>query len=121
KFTFYIDIKGGTSMEFKVEKRAEFNIAGVSKRVPIQFEGENRAIIELAESITEKQKGQMHELADIEPYYILNVSYDFDEGRLEEKGGLTHMIGVATTKKNPFDDLVQITIGESLWAIFPNE
>src|SRR5699024_8542508 len=71
KFTFYIDIKGGTSMEFKVEKRAEFNIAGVSKRVPIQFEGENRAIIELAESITEKQKGQMHELADIEPYYIL--------------------------------------------------
>ena len=31
------------------------------------------------------------------------------------------MIGFATTKDNPFDDLEQITIEESLWAIFPNE
>ncbi|MCM3742005.1 GyrI-like domain-containing protein [Oceanobacillus luteolus] len=108
-------------MEFKIEKREKFNIVGVSKRVPIQFEGENQAIMELAQSITEKQRKQMRELADLEPHHVLNVSYDFDEDYLEEKGYLTHMIGFATTKDNPYDDLEQITIEESLWAIFPNE
>jgi AraC family transcriptional regulator len=121
KFTFFIDIRGGTSMEFKIEKKAKFNIVGVSKRVPIQFEGVNNAILELAQSITQQQRDEMHQLADLYPHQVLNVSYDFDEGFLEEKGYLTHMIGFATTKENPFGDLEQITIEESLWAIFPNE
>ncbi|WP_174615211.1 AraC family transcriptional regulator [Virgibacillus ihumii] len=120
KFTFIIDIRGGVSMEFKIEKKEKFNIVGVSKRVPIQFEGENNAIIELAQSITEQQRNEMHQLADLYPHQVLNVSYDFDDGYLEEKGFLTHMIGFATTKENPFDDLEQITIDKSLWAIFPN-
>ncbi|WP_226527076.1 AraC family transcriptional regulator [Metabacillus niabensis] len=121
KFTFFIDIKGGISMEFKLEKKEKFSIVGVSKRVPIQFEGENQAIIELAQSITEQQRNEMHQLADLYPHQVLNVSYDFDDGYLEEKGSLTHMIGLATTKENPFDDLEQISIEESLWAIFPNQ
>ncbi|MCM3671330.1 AraC family transcriptional regulator [Mesobacillus maritimus] len=120
KFIFYIDIRGGTSMEFKIEKKAKFHIVGVSKRVPIQFEGENQEIIELAQSITEQQRKEMHQLADLYPQQVLNVSYDFDDGFLEEKGSLTHMLGFATTKENPFQDLKQITIEESLWAIFPN-
>ncbi|NSL52329.1 AraC family transcriptional regulator [Calidifontibacillus erzurumensis] len=119
KFSFFIDIRGGKSMEFKIEKKEKFNVVGVSKRVPIQFEGVNQAILELAQSIKEKQRNEMHQLADLYPYQVLNVSYDFDEGYLEEKGHLTHMIGFATTKDNPFDDLEQITIEESLWAIFP--
>ncbi|RTQ93319.1 AraC family transcriptional regulator [Lysinibacillus telephonicus] len=121
KFTFFIDVKGGISMEFKIEKKEKFNIVGVSKRVPIQFEGENNAIIELAQSITRQQRDEMHRLADLYPHQVLNVSYDFDDGFLEEKGYLTHMIGFATTKKNTFDDLEQISIEESLWAIFPNQ
>ncbi|MCV9885078.1 AraC family transcriptional regulator [Metabacillus halosaccharovorans] len=121
KFTFFIDIKGGISMEFKIERKEKFSIVGVSKRVPIQFEGENQAIIELAQSITEQQRNEMHQLADLYPQQVLNVSYDFDDGYLEEKGSLTHMIGLATTKENPFDDLEQISIEESLWAIFPNQ
>lgn len=121
KFSFFIDIKGGISMEFKIEKKEKFTIVGVSKRVPIQFEGENNAIIELAQSITEQQRSEMHQLADLYPHQVLNVSYDFDDGFLEEKGYLTHMIGLATTKVNTFDDLEQLSIEESLWAIFPNQ
>lgn len=121
KFSFFIDIKGGISMEFKIEKKEKFTIVGVSKRVPIQFEGENNAIIELAQSITEQQRNEMHQLADLYPHQVLNVSYDFDDGFLEEKGYLTHMIGLATTKVNTFDDLEQLSIEESLWAIFPNQ
>jgi AraC family transcriptional regulator len=121
KFSFFIDIRGGVSMEFKIEKKEKFNIVGVSKRVPIQFEGVNNAIVELAKTITEQQRKEMHQLADLYPQQVLNVSYDFDEGYLEEKGYLTHMIGFATTKDNPFDDLEQISVVESLWAIFPNQ
>jgi AraC family transcriptional regulator len=121
KFSFYIDIRGGISMEFKIEKKEMFNIVGVTKRVPIQFEGENNAIIELAKTITEQQRTQMHQLADLYPHQVLNVSYDFDDDFLEEKGSLTHMIGFATAKENPFENLEQITIEESLWAIFPNQ
>lgn len=121
KFSFFIDIRGGISMEFKIEKKEKFNIVGVSKRVPIQFVGVNNAIVELAQTITEKQRNEMHQLADLYPHQVLNVSYDFDEGFLEEKGYLTHMIGFATLKENTFDDLEQLSIEESLWAIFPNQ
>ena len=108
-------------MEFKIERKKKFNIVGVSKRVPIQFEGVNHAILELAKSITEQQRNEMHQLADLYPHQVLNVSFNFDDGYLEEKGYLTHMIGFATTKENPFADLEQLTIEASLWAIFPNQ
>ena len=108
-------------MEFKIEKKTKFNIVGVSKRLPIQFEGVNNEIFALAQSITEQQRNEMHQLADLYPQQVLNVSYDFDEDYLEEKGYLTHMIGFATTKENPFADLEQLPIEESLWAIFPNQ
>jgi len=121
KFTFIIDIRGGISMEFKIEKKEKFNIVGVSKKVLMQFEGVNNAILELAQSITEQQRNEMHQLANLYPHQVLNVSYDFEDGYLEEKGYLTHMIGFATTIENPFDDLEQLCIGESLWAIFPNQ
>ncbi|MCT4794962.1 AraC family transcriptional regulator [Exiguobacterium alkaliphilum] len=120
KFTFFIDIKGGISMEFKLEHKPSFNVVGVSKRVPIQFEGVNNSIVELAQSITEQQRSEMHQLADLYPNQVLNVSYDFDEGYLDEKGSLTHMIGFATTQENPYEDLEQITVASNLWAVFPN-
>ncbi|KAB2861228.1 MAG: AraC family transcriptional regulator, partial [Exiguobacterium chiriqhucha] len=120
KFTFFIDIKGGISMEFKLEQKPSFNVVGVSKRVPIQFEGVNHDIVELAQSITAQQRSEMHQLADLYPNQVLNVSYDFDEGYLDETGSLTHMIGFATTQDNPYEDLEQITIESNLWAVFPN-
>ena len=77
--TFYIDVKGGISMEFKIEEKPAFKLVGVSKRVPIQFEGTNNAIQELAQSITEKQRAEMHELGDLYPHQVINASYAFDE------------------------------------------
>lgn len=119
KFTFFIDVRGGVSMEFKIETKEKFNLVGVTKVVPIQFEGENNTIMELAQSITEKQRNEMHELGNLYPNQVLNVSYHFDEGRLKEEGNLTHMIGFATTLKNPFEDLEQITVDSGTWAVFP--
>lgn len=55
KLSFYIDVRGGDSMDYKIVEMPAFKFAGVSKRVPMQFEGVNEAIVELARSITEEQ------------------------------------------------------------------
>lgn len=43
-------------MEFRIEDKPAFHLAGVSKRVPMQFEGVNNEIVKLSESITPEQK-----------------------------------------------------------------
>jgi len=118
KFSFFIDIQGGTTMDYKIKQMPNFKIAGISKRVPIKFEGVNNSIIELAQSITQEQRDHMHDLANMEPDRPLNVSYDFDDGYLQEKGMLTHMIGMATTKDNNYSDLESLEIPASSWAVF---
>src|SRR5690625_7418627 len=41
KLSFVITVQGGTAMEFRIEEKTAFNLVGVSKRVPMQFEGVN--------------------------------------------------------------------------------
>lgn len=119
KLTFYITVKGGISMEFKIEKKESFNLVGVAKKVSLQFEGVNEEIVALAKSITEKQKKEMQEIGDLYPKYVVNASYDFTGNRIEEKGGLTHLIGYLSSKENPYEDLEQVKVPAHTWAIFP--
>lgn len=121
RLSFYVDVRGGVSMEFRIEQKNKFNLVGVKQEVPIQFEGKNEAIQKLVQSITEEQKAEMHKLTDVYPYQVLNASYDFDDGRMNEQGKLTHMIGIATTKENNYSDLQQTEIEEHTWAVFPNQ
>lgn len=121
RLSFYVDVRGGVSMEFRIEQKNKFNLVGVKEEVPIQFEGRNEAIQKLVQSITEEQKAEMHKLTDVYPYQVLNASYDFDDGRMNEQGKLTHMIGIATTKENSYFDLQQMEIEERTWAVFPNQ
>lgn len=121
KLTFKITVQGGKTMEVRIIEKEAFNIVGVSKRVPMQFEGVNEEIVKLAQSITEEQRKEMRSLQNIEPYEIVNASYDADYHFKEEKGYLTHMIGVLTTKKEISKDLDQVEVDACTWAVFPNE
>lgn len=121
KFSFVINIKGGTSMEFRIEDKPAFNLVGVSKRVPMQFEGVNDEIVKLALSITDPQKEAMHALQNIEPYEIVNASYDADANFLKEEGMLTHLIGVLTTENQMSELLDKVPVEAYTWVIFPNE
>ncbi len=108
-------------MEFKIEDKPAFNLVGVSKRVLMQFEGVNNEIVKLAESITEEQKEEMHSLQNIEPYEIVNASYEADANFLKEEGYLTHLIGVLTTENQVSALLEKVPVEAYTWAIFPNE
>lgn len=121
KLSFYIDVRGGENMEVRIKEMSAFTIAGVSRRVPMQFEGVNNAIVELAESITEEQRNEMHRLMNIEPKQIINASYDADEKFLKEEGDLTHTIGVPTTERDISPILDTVSVDAHTWAVFPNE
>ncbi|NLB87799.1 MAG: AraC family transcriptional regulator [Syntrophomonadaceae bacterium] len=121
KLTFVINVKGGNNMEFRIVDKPAFNFVGVSKRVPLQFEGINNEIVKLAESITDKQKEEMHSLQNIEPYEIVNISYESDTNFLKEEGYLTHMIGVLTTSNEISESLDKVSVDACTWAVFPNE
>lgn len=121
KLSFIISVKGGVAMEFRIEEKAAFNLVGVSKRVPMQFEGINMEIVKLAESISEEQKEEMHALQNMEPYEVVNASYDADFNFMKEEGYLTHMIGILTTEDQVSEGLEKVPVEAGTWAVFPNE
>lgn len=105
-------------MEYRIEHKGPFRIVGVKRRVPIQFEGENPEIIKLAQSITPEQREKMRSFANMEPYQVVNASYNFDDGWQEEKGSLDHMIGFLTTKESGFEGFDVVEVPALTWAIF---
>lgn len=121
QLSFIITVKGGTSMEFRIVDMPAFNLVGVTKRVPMQFEGVNQEIVKLAQSITEEQRKEMHALKNMEPYRVVNASYDADANFLKEEGYLTHLIGVLTTEEQVSDQLDKVPVPACTWAVFPNE
>lgn len=121
KLHFSIDVKGGQNMDYKIVEKPSFKFAGVSQRVPMQFEGVNTAIEELAHSITEEQGEEMHALQNVEPYEIVNVSYAHEHDFMEDEGELTHLIGVLTTADDISDALDVLEVDAHTWAVFPNE
>ena len=118
KLSFQLTIQGGIKMDYRIEQKESFNIVGVKKRIPIQFEGENQEIIKLAKSITPEQREKLHSYANMEPNQVVNVSYNFDGGRMEEKGSLDHMLGFLTTKETGFDEFDVVEVPALTWAIF---
>lgn len=65
-------------MDYRIVDMPAFRLAGVVARVPMQFEGENAAIAELARSITPGQRAEMHRLMDMEPRRVINASWNSD-------------------------------------------
>lgn len=121
KLSFQLTIQGGINMDYRIEKKESFKIVGVKKRVPIQFEGENQEIIKLAKSITPEQRIKLHSYANMEPNQVVNASYNLDDGCMEEKGSLDHMIGFLTTKESGFDEFNVVEVPSLTWAIFSSE
>jgi AraC family transcriptional regulator len=87
----------------------------------MQFEGVNQEIVKLAQSITAEQRAAMHALQNIEPYEVVNASYDADAKFMKEEGELTHLIGVLTTEEQVSDTLDKVSVAAGTWAVFPNE
>ncbi len=117
RMTFYLSIQGGTEMDYRIEEKDSFNIAGVRKRVPIQFEGVNPEIEKMWDHLDEEKIFELIELSDSEPSGIIQASINFDEDRMSEKGMLDHYLAVATTKEVS-EDWDHLKVNATSWAIF---
>ncbi|AJY73751.1 AraC family transcriptional regulator [Paenibacillus beijingensis] len=117
RMTFQLSIKGGSEMNYRFEEKGAFRIIGIKKRVPIIFNGVNPEIASMWESLDGETINKLKKLSNVEPLGLLSASTNFSEGRMEEKGELDHFIGVATTMECP-DNLVQLEVPASIWAVF---
>ncbi|TKH00263.1 AraC family transcriptional regulator [Peribacillus simplex] len=115
--SFQLSIKGGSEMNYRIEEKEAFHIIGIKKRVPIIFNGVNPEIASMWKSLDEKTINELKHLSNVEPLGLLSASANFSEGRLEEKGELDHYIGAATTRECP-DNLTQLKVDASTWAVF---
>ncbi|SIQ02892.1 AraC family transcriptional regulator [Peribacillus simplex] len=115
--SFQLSIKGGSEMNYRIEEKEAFHIIGIKKRVPIIFNGVNPEIASMWKSLDEKTINELKNLSNVEPLGLLSASANFSEGRMEEKGELDHYIGAATTRECP-DNLTQLEVDASTWAVF---
>ncbi|TWT05341.1 AraC family transcriptional regulator [Planococcus sp. CPCC 101016] len=121
RLTFQLTIQGGMDMEYRIAEKDAFKLVGIKKRVPIVFEGPNPEIMKMAQSITAEQRGQLQQWRNTDVQTVVNASLNFDDGRLEEKGQLDHLVGSITTLEANFEafDVVEVPAGS--WAIFSME
>ncbi|PFC89566.1 AraC family transcriptional regulator [Bacillus anthracis] len=115
--TFQLSIQGGNEMNYRIEEKEPFQIIGITKRVPIVFNGVNEEIASMWKSLNPESIQTLKSLSNMEPNGIISASTNFSEGRMEEKGELDHYIGVATTKDCPAQ-FAQLKVAASTWAIF---
>ena len=115
--TFQLSIQGGNEMNYRIEEKEPFRIIGITKRVPIVFNGVNEEIASMWKSLNPKSIQTLKSLSNMAPNGIISASTNFSEGRMDEKGELDHYIGVATTKDCP-EQFAQLEVAASTWAIF---
>ena len=115
--TFRLSIRGGNMMDYRIVEKEGFSIIGIMKRVPIIFNGVNPEIAAMWDSLDGETINKLKKLSNVEPMGLISASTNFSEDRMEEKGELDHYIGVATTKECP-DDLTQLEVPASTWAVF---
>ena len=104
-------------MNYRLVDKEPFKLVGFKKRVSIVFEGINPEIATMAQLLTPEIIKQLKTLSNTEPTGIISASTNFSEGRMEERGGLDHYIGIATSNDETAEFDV-LNIDANTWAVF---
>ena len=75
-------------MNYRIEEKEPFRIIGITKRVPIVFNGVNEEIASMWKSLNPDVIQTLKSLSNMEPTGIISASTNFSEGRMEEKENL---------------------------------
>lgn len=121
KMSFHLSIKGGSDMNYRIKEKQPFTIIGISKRVPIVFEGSNSEIESMWEQLDEATIKKLKLHSNVEPKGLIQASTNFSEGRMEERGELDHYIGVATTRAFKDEAFDHLQVPALTWAVFEVE
>ena len=116
QMTFQLTIQGVSEMNYRIEEKDGFSIVGIMKRVKLIYEGVNPEIAAMWQSLDEEKINVLKALSNVEPRGLISASTNFSEGRLAGDE-LDQYIGAATTKPCP-ENLVQLDVAPSTWAVF---
>ncbi|MFC4812141.1 AraC family transcriptional regulator [Paenibacillus sp. GCM10023250] len=115
--SFQLTVQGGSEMNYRIVEKDAFRIVGIMKRVPVVFEGVSPEIAAMWQSLDMTAIAALKALSNVEPRGLISASANFSEGRMEERGGLDHYIGAATTEPAP-DGMAALEVAASAWAVF---
>lgn len=116
--SFQLALKGGKPMNYRIESKGPFFIAGFKKRITLQFEGINPQMEELTGKLTPEIIRELKELNSAEPRGILQVSADFSD-RTREGSPLDQWLGVAVDNAGPVPKrFAVLPVDRSDWAVF---
>lgn len=102
-------------MDWRLETLDSFWIVGFSKRISLQFEGENHQLDELVGKMTPAVATHLKSINDRSPEGILNVSADFED-RTREGSMLDQFLGVASSR--PQEGFACLEVPSLQWAVF---
>lgn len=117
RVSFQLTVRGIDAMNVKIVEKEAFNLIGISRRVPIVFNGVNPAIMEMVKSLDEYKIKALKMINNCEPKGMVSASYDFSSERMSEKGELTHLIGVHTYDSS-LEDFTVLNVEKCTWAVF---
>lgn len=117
---FDLTMSGGTPMNYRIEEKPAFKIAGIKKRIPFIIEGRHQDITSIVESLDHSTVEKFGQLENIQP--IGGYSAVYNISKEEEETGLhcDYILGTATTMKDTLG-LNYISIPKTTWAIFTSE
>ncbi|EST53477.1 AraC family transcriptional regulator [Brevibacillus panacihumi W25] len=71
-------------MNYRIEEKEAFRIIGITKRVPIVFNGVNPEIAAMWGQLNAETLQMLKQQSNVEPKGIISASTNFSEGRMEE-------------------------------------
>ncbi len=104
-------------MKYRIIEKDAFQVVGISRRVPIVFNGVNPAIAAMWANLDGETIAELKQLSNVEPMGLLSASTNFSDSRMEEQGELDHYIGVATTREVD-ERYAKLNVAASAWAVF---
>ena len=109
KITFVLTIKGVNAMNYKILKKDEMRIIGFKKWFSTENNGQMKEIPRMWDSVSDEMKKKMTALSNRDG--AVGVCADM------YAGGFDYWIGCTSDKECP-EDLEEITIPASSWAVF---
>ena len=109
KITFVLTIKGVNAMNYKILKKEEMHIIGFKKWFSTENDRQMQEIPKMWDSVTEAMKKRITALSNNDG--VVGLCADMYDG------GFDYWIGCMSDKECP-EDLEEITIPATLWAVF---
>ena len=109
KITFVLTIKGVNAMNYKILKKESMHIIGFKKWFSTENDSQLKEIPKMWDSVTEEMKARITALSNNAG--VVGLCADMYDG------GFDYWIGCMSDKECP-EDLEEITIPASTWAVF---